>query len=58
MSELGYIASYALAIKQTQMSLIKSAVEMQQKTVEILLGDDTSRVAPSDMIGCNVDVRL
>ncbi len=58
MSEIGSIASYALAIKQTQMSLIKSAFEMQQKTIEVLLGDDTSRVAPSDMVGCNVDVKL
>jgi len=58
MSEISSIASYALAIKQTQMSLIKSAVEMQQKTIEVLLGDDTSRVAPNDMVGCNVDVKL
>lgn len=57
MSELGAISSYALAIQQMQLSLIKNSVEMQQKTVEVLLGDDNRAVSPSN-VGQNVDVTL
>ena len=57
MSELGAISSYTLAIQQMQLSLIKNSVEMQQKTVEVLLGDDNRAVSPSS-VGQNVDVTL
>lgn len=57
MSELGAISSYALAIQQMQLSLIKNSVEMQQKTVEVLLGDDNRAVSPSN-IGQSVDISL
>jgi len=58
MSELGSISSYMLAIKQVQVSLLKNTAEMQQKTIEVLLGDDTNRISANDMVGKNVDVRL
>lgn len=58
MSELGAISSYALAIQEMQMSLIKNSVEMQQKAVEVLLGDDNRVVSSDDFIGQNVDVSL
>lgn len=58
MSELGAISSYTLAIQEMQMSLIKNSVEMQQKAVEVLLGDDNRVVSSDDFIGQNVDVSL
>ncbi len=58
MSELGAISSYALAIQEMQMSLIKNSVEMQQKAVEVLLGDDNRVVSSDDFIGQNIDVSL
>lgn len=58
MSELGCLSSYSLAIQQTQMSLIRNSVEMQQKTIEILLGDENRSIAPSDFVGQTVDVTL
>ena len=57
MSELGALSSYALAIQQTQMSLIKNSVEMQQKTIEILF-DENRNVPSSSEVGQNVDVSL
>lgn len=58
MSELGAISSYALAIQEMQISLIKNSVEMQQKAVEVLLGDDSRVVSSDDFVGQNVDVSL
>ncbi len=58
MSELGAISSYALAIQQMQMSLIKNSVEMQQQAIEVLLGEDNRVVSSSDFVGQNVDVSL
>lgn len=57
MSELGALSSYALAIQQTQMSLIKNSIEMQQKTIEILF-EESRNVPSSSEIGQNVDVSL
>lgn len=58
MSELGSLSSYAIAIQKTQISLMKNSVEMQQKVVEVLLGDDSRIVSSSDFVGKNVDVSL
>lgn len=58
MSELGSLSSYSLAIQQTQLSLIKNSVEMQQKAVEVLLGEDTRVVSADNFIGQMVDVSL
>lgn len=57
MSELGSLSSYAMAIQQTQMSLIKNSAEMQQKLVEVLFEDNRNVPASSD-VGQNVDVSI
>lgn len=57
MSELGALSGYALAIQQTQLSLIKNSAEMQQKLVEVLFEDN--RIVPtSSEVGRNVDVSV
>ncbi len=57
MSDLGAISSYALAVQNMQMSLIKNQVEMQQQALEILL--DPERTVPtSSSLGQNVDISL
>lgn len=57
MSDLGAISSYALAMQNVQMSLLKNAVEAQQQAVEILLNPDNSRVvSPSETLGTNIDI--
>ena len=57
MSELGALSSYALAIQQTQLSLIKNSIELQQQAIEVLL--ESSREVPvSENIGTNVDVSI
>ena len=58
MSDLGAISSYALAMQNVQMSLLKNAVEAQQ-AVEILLNPDNSRVvSPSETLGTNIDISV
>ncbi len=57
MSELGALSSYALAVQNMQMSLIKNQVEMQQQAIEILL-DPSSSVPVSDTLGQNIDISL
>lgn len=56
MAELGAISSYALAIQQMQVSLIKNAADMQKQAVEILLGDNSRTAAPSPTNGHNIDI--
>lgn len=46
MSDLGAISSYALAMQNVQMSLLKNAVEAQQQAVEILLNPTTAVLFP------------
>ena len=59
MSDLGAISSYALAMQNVQMSLLKNAVEAQQQAVEILLNPDNSRVVcPSETLGTNIDISV
>ena len=59
MSDLGAISSYALAMQNVQMSLLKNAVEAQQQAVEILLNPDNSRVvSPSETLGTNTDISV
>ena len=59
MSDLGAISSYALAMQNFQMSLLKNAVEAQQQAVEILLNPDNSRVvSPSETLGTNIDISV
>lgn len=58
MAELGAISSYALAVQNMQMSLIKNQVDMQKQAIEILLGSDNRSVSPSATMGQNVDVSI
>ena len=58
MSDIGAISSYTLAIQQMQLSLIKNSAEMQQKTVEVLLGDDTRVISGDSFVGKTVDIEL
>lgn len=58
-SDLGAISSYALAMQNVQMSLLKNAVEAQQQAVEILLNPDNSRiVSASETLGTNIDISV
>ena len=57
MSELGAVSSYALAVQEMQMSLIKEQIEAQQQMVEVLLDPDRS-VPTSSTVGKNVDISL
>lgn len=57
MSDLGAISSYALAVQNMQMSLIKNQVEMQQQALEILLYPERT-VPASSSLGQNVDISL
>ncbi len=57
MSDLGAISSYALAVQNMQMSLIKNQVEMQQQALEILLDPERS-VPASSSLGQNIDISL
>lgn len=59
MSDLGALSSYALAVQQMQMSLIKNSVDMQRQAVEILLEGSSDRtVASSPTNGHNIDISV
>lgn len=55
---LGSLSSYALTIQQTQMSLIKANMQMQQQVVNILLESTDANVPVDGSKGCHVDVSL
>jgi hypothetical protein len=58
-SDLGAISSYALAMQNVQMSLLKNTVEAQQQAAEILLNPDNSRiVSASETLGTNIDISV
>lgn len=57
MSELGAISSYALAVQNMQISLIKTQIDMQQQSVEILL-DSSKSVPSSNYLGQNIDISI
>lgn len=58
-SDLGAISSYALAMQNIQMSLLKNTVEAQQQAAEILLNPDNSRiVSASETLGTNIDISV
>jgi hypothetical protein len=58
MSNLGALSSYAFAIQQVQLSIMKNSIENQHQAIEILLGDDNRSIAPSDLIGTCVNIEL
>lgn len=57
MSELGAISSYALAVQNMQMSLIKTQIDIQQQSIEILL-DSSKSVPSSNYLGQNIDISI
>ena len=58
MSDLGALSSYAFAVQQVQLSILKSNMEAQQQAIEVLLGDDTRRIAPSNFTGNYLNIEL
>ena len=57
MNTLGPIASYAVAMQQLQMSIIKQSNETAQQVVEMLL--DASRSAPvCEDKGTQIDINI
>lgn len=57
MNEIGALSSYALAMQQLQLNIIKQNAEMQQQIVEVLL--DPERTAPvSADKGTQVDLSI
>ncbi len=57
-AEIGALGSYALAVQQMQMSLIKTNIEMQQLAVDVLLGDAAQSVPVSENLGTNLDISI
>ena len=57
MSEIGAIGSYALAMQQLQLSIIKQNAEMQQQIVEVLLDPNRTAPASSDK-GMQIDFNV
>ena len=57
MVEIGAISSYALAMQQLQLNIIKQNAEMQQQVAEILLNPDRM-VATSTDKGTAVDFNV
>lgn len=59
MSTLGAVSSYALAVRQMQMSVIKADINMQKRAVDILLNGDSERSVPvSENLGQNLDISI
>jgi len=57
MNGLGPISSYAVAMQQLQLSLIKQSAETTQQVAEMLL--DASRMAPtSEDKGTQIDINV
>lgn len=48
MGEVGAIGSYALAMQQLQLNIIKQNAEMQQQIVEVLLDPERMASASAD----------
>ena len=57
MSELGAISSYALAMQQLQLNIIKQTAEMQQQVVETLLDPNRMVTASADK-GTQIDIQI
>lgn len=58
-AQLGAISTYALSVQQLQMSLIKADIDMQKQAIDILLNPDNNRsVAPSEILGTNIDISI
>lgn len=58
-STLGALSSYALAIQQMQMSVIKTDINIQKQAVDILLNRGSERSVPvSENLGQNLDISI
>lgn len=57
MDGIGAISSYALAMQQLQLNIIKQNAEMEQQITEILLNPDRMVAASNDK-GTVVDVSI
>ena len=58
-STLGSLSSYALAIQQMQMSVIKTDINIQKQAVDILLNSGSERNVPvSENLGQNLDISI
>lgn len=58
-STLGTVGSYALAVQNMQISLIKTNMDMQKQAIDILLNPDNSRmVSTSDSLGTQIDIQV
>lgn len=58
-SSISDIGSYALAVRNMQLSLIKANIETQQQTVDILLNPENDRtIAPSETMGTLIDIEV
>ncbi len=57
MSEIGALGSYALAMQQIQLNIIRQNAEMQQQVAEVLLDTNRTVTASADKGVC-VDVSI
>lgn len=58
-SSISGIGSYALTVRNMQMSLIKTDIETQKQAVNILLNPENDRtVTPSETMGTLIDIEV
>lgn len=57
MDALGSISSYALAMQQLQLNVIKQSTEAEQQLAEVLI-EASRNVAPSTDKGVNIDITV
>lgn len=58
-SSINGLGSYALAVQNMQMSIIKANLDMQKQAVDILLNPGNNRtVAPSETMGTLIDIEV
>ncbi len=57
MAEIGALSSYALAMQQVQLSIIKQNAEMQQQIAEVLLDPERMAAVSTDK-GTVVDMTV
>ena len=57
MSEIGAISSYALAMQQLQLNLIKQTADTQQQIIETLFDPNRMVTASSDK-GSQIDINI
>lgn len=58
MSDLGAISSYALAVNNAQMAMIKNTVQLQEQLIQMVSESTERLVAASATNGHNVDISI